>query len=218
MPTPIEMPTEKKRITIEAENLPANLSVEETCPSIYTAQGLYDKRPGDYAKLVQMLADGIPITRIKKDLKVSHNTIAVVRSREKQVIDSSKKVMRGLIGHASQLAVEKMIEKLENDQIPAGVLPIATGILIDKHRQYEGEPTQTIEVKKSLSLDEIRAELANLKNEEVIDAEVSDVETSAWPPDLQSLDWLVGCVKNLLAGGLCKMYLGNIPTIAFKAP
>jgi hypothetical protein len=72
-----------------------------------------------------------------------------------------------------------MIEKLENDQIPAGVLPIATGILIDKHRQYEGEPTQTIEVKKSLSLDEIRAELANLKNEQAIEAEVSDVEPSA---------------------------------------
>ena len=176
MLAPIEMPTEKKRITIEAENLPANLTVEETCPAIYTAQGLYDKRPGDYAKLVQMLADGIPITRIKKDLKVSHNTIAVVRSREKQVIDTSKRVIGDLIGHASQLTVEKMIKKLETDQIPAGVLPIATGILIDKHRQYEGEPTQTIEVKKSLSLDEIRAELANLKNEEVIEAEVTDVE------------------------------------------
>ena len=86
--------------------------------------------------------------------------------------------MRGLIGHASQLAVEKMIEKLDNDQIPAGVLPIATGILIDKHRQYEGEPTQVIEVKKSLSLDEIRAELSNLKKEESIEAEVSDVEPS----------------------------------------
>jgi hypothetical protein len=179
MLTPIEMPTDKKRVVMEAENLPANLEQERTCPAIYTAQGLYDKRPGDYAKMVQMLADGVPITRIKKDLKVSHNTIAVVRSREKEVIESSKKVMRGLIGHASQLAVEKMIEKLENDEIPSGVLPIATGILIDKHRQYEGEPTQTIEVKKSLSLDEIRAELANLKNEEVIDAEVSDVETSA---------------------------------------
>ena len=179
MPTPIEMPTEKKRITMEAENLPANLMVEETCPAIYTAQGLYDKRPGDYAKMVQMLADGVPVTSIKKQLKVNHNTIAVVRSREKEVIESSKKVMRGLIGHASQLAVEKMIEKLENDEIPSGVLPIATGILIDKHRQYEGEPTQTIEVKKSLSLDEIRAELANLKNEKVIEAEVTDVETSA---------------------------------------
>jgi hypothetical protein len=81
-----------------------------------------------------------------------------------------------LIGHASQLAVEKMIEKLDNDEIPNGVLPIATGILIDKHRQYEGEPTQTIEVKKSLSLDEIRAELANLKDEKVVEAEVTDID------------------------------------------
>lgn len=170
------MPTKRKRTTVMPDNLPANLTIDEACPIIYTAQGLFDKRPGDYAKLVQMLTDGIPVTRIKKELKVSHNTIAVVRSREKEVIESSKKVMRGLIGHASQLAVEKMIEKLENDEIPNGVLPIATGILIDKHRQYEGEPTQTIEVKKSLSLDEIRAELANLKDEKVIDAEVTDID------------------------------------------
>ena len=176
MLSPIKiMPTKRKRTTVMPDNLPANLTIDEACPIIYTAQGLFDKRPGDYAKLVQMLTDGIPVTRIKKELKVSHNTIAVVRSREKEVIDASKKVMRGLIGHASQLAVEKMIEKLDNDEIPNGVLPIATGILIDKHRQYEGEPTQTIEVKKSLSLDEIRAELKNLKDEKVIDADVSDV-------------------------------------------
>ena len=70
-----------------------------------------------------------------------------------------------------------MIEKLENDQIPAGILPIAMGILIDKHRQYEGEPTQTIEVKKTLSLDEVRAELASMKDEKVVEAEVTDVES-----------------------------------------
>ena len=80
------MPTEKKRITIEAENLPANLEQERTCPAIYTAQGLYDKRPGDYAKMVQMLADGVPVTRIKKDLKVSHNTIAVCCKRLAEII------------------------------------------------------------------------------------------------------------------------------------
>ena len=169
------MPTKKRRTTVMPDNLPANLTIDEACPIVYTAQSLFNERPGDYAKLVQMLTDGIPVSRIKKELKVSHNTIAVVRSREKEVIESSKKVMRGLIGHASQLAVEKMIEKLENDEIPNGVLPIATGILIDKHRQYEGEPTQTIEVKKSLSLDEIRAELANLKDEKVVEAEVTDV-------------------------------------------
>ena len=170
------MPTKRPRVTHEATNLPANLEVEEACPSVFTAQGLYDKSPGDYAKCVQMLAQGTTITRIKKELKVSHNTIAVVRVREQDVIDASKKVMRGLIGVASQMAVVKVIEKRENDQIPAGILPIAMGILIDKHRQYEGEPTQTIEVKKTLSLDEIRAELATLKDEKVVEAEVTDVD------------------------------------------
>ena len=170
------MPTKKKRITHHATNLPANLTEEETCPSIFTAQTFFDKRPGDYAKAVQMLSNGNTIKQITSKLKISHNTLSVIRTREKEVIESSKKVMRGLIGHASQLAVEKMIEKLENDQIPNGVLPIATGILIDKHRQYEGEPTQTIEVKKSLSLDEIRAELANLKDEKVVEAEVTDID------------------------------------------
>ena len=45
---------------------------------------------------------------------------------------------------------------------------------LNMFRQYEGEPTQVIEVKKSLSLDEIRAELANLKDEKIIEAEVTD--------------------------------------------
>ena len=118
MLSPIKiMPTKRKRTTVMPDNLPANLTIDEACPIIYTAQGLFDKRPGDYAKLVQMLTDGIPVTRIKKDLKVSHNTIAVVRSREKEVIEASKKVMRGLIGHASQLAVEKMIDRFRPCQM-----------------------------------------------------------------------------------------------------
>jgi hypothetical protein len=178
--TPIDsMPTTRPRKVEYAENLPANLKSEEICPGVFTGQQLYDKRPKDYAKVVTMLAQGATITSITKTCKVSAHTVAVVRSREQETLKDSKKHLRGLIGTATHLAVEKLITKLQDDEIPNGVLPIATGILIDKHRQYEGEPTQTIEVKKSLSLDEIRAELANLKNEEVIDAEVSDVESSA---------------------------------------
>ena len=38
-------------------------------------------------------------------------------------------------------------------------MPIATGILIDKYRQFEGEPTQTIEVRKTVTLDDVKGEL-----------------------------------------------------------
>ena len=43
------------------------------------------------------------------------------------------------------------------------IQPIATGNLIDKHRQAEWEPAQTIEVKKSLSLEDVRSELAEIR-------------------------------------------------------
>ena len=174
--SPIDfMPTKRPRIYQKAENLPANLKTEEACPNIFTGQKFFDKRPEDYAQVVKMLAEGSTIKQICKTCKVSPHTIAIVKSREGDTLKESKKHLRALIGTATHLAVEKLITKLNDDEIPSGVLPIATGILIDKHRQYEGEPTQTIEVKKSLSLDEIRAELANLKDEKVVDAEVTDV-------------------------------------------
>jgi len=176
--SPIDfMPTKRPRIYQKAENLPANLKTEEACPNIFTGQKFFDKRPEDYAQVVKMLAEGSTIKQICKTCKVSPHTIAIVKSREGDTLKESKKHLRALIGTATHLAVEKLITKLNDDEIPSGVLPIATGILIDKHRQYEGEPTQTIEVKKSLSLDEIRAELANLKDEKVIDAEITDVES-----------------------------------------
>jgi len=168
------MPTKRPRKVEYAENLPANLKTEDVCPSVWTGQQLFDKRPKDYAKVVQMLAQGATVSSIIKACKVSPHTVAIVRSREGETLKDSKKHLRALIGTATHLAVEKLITKLNDDEIPSGVLPIATGILIDKHRQYEGEPTQVIEVKKSLSLDEIRAELANLKDEKVIEAEVTD--------------------------------------------
>ena len=60
-------------------------------------------------------------------------------------------------------ALERLIEKLDNDEIPAGILPVATKILIDKHRQAEGGQSRTIEVKKSLSLEEVRSKLAEIR-------------------------------------------------------
>ena len=75
-----------------------------------------------------------------------------------------------------RVLVEKYIERLEADKIPDGVLPIATGILIDKARAADGEPSQVIEVKRSVTLDEVKAELDEMKKAEVIEAEVVDVK------------------------------------------
>lgn len=169
------MPTKKRRVVVEPDNLPAQTTVEETCPSVYTAAALKQKRPDAYAGVVQGLVEGTPLTRIQKRYKVGAHTIAVVRSREKEIIAQCKQVMQGLIGYAAQSSVEKYIERLEADKIPDGVLPIATGILIDKARAADGEPSQVIEVKRSVTLDEVKAELDEMKKAEVIEAEVVDL-------------------------------------------
>lgn len=180
------MPTKKRRVVVEPDNLPAQTTVEETCPSVYTAAALKQKRPDAYAGVVQGLVEGTPLTRIQKRYKVGAHTIAVVRSREKAVIAQCKQVMQGLIGYAAQSSVEKYIERLEADKIPDGVLPIATGILIDKARAADGEPSQVIEVKRTVTLDEVKAELDEMKRAEVIEAEVVDLPadqpTPADPP------------------------------------
>ena len=157
------MPTKKPRVTIFPDNLPSKIDLEEACPSVHSAERVFRDRPEVYRECVQRLSEGASLYSIQRTLRVSWNTVAAIRTRETVVVEATKKHIRGLLGVAAQLALERLIEKLENDEIPAGVLPVATGILIDKHRQAEGEPSQTIEVKKSLSLEDVRSELAEIR-------------------------------------------------------
>ena len=157
------MPTKKPRVTIFPDNLPSKIDLEGACPSVHSAERVFRDRPEVYRECVQRLSEGASLYSIQRTLRVSWNTVAAIRTRETVVVEATKKHIRGLLGVAAQLALERLIEKLENDEIPAGILPVATGILIDKHRQAEGEPSQTIEVKKSLSLEDVRSELAEIR-------------------------------------------------------
>jgi len=176
------MPTKMRRVIVEPDNLPAQTTIEETCPAVYTAATLKQQRPDAYAGVVQGLVEGTPLSRIQARYKVGANTIAVVRSREKAIIAQCKTVMQGLIGYAAQSSVEKYIERLEANKIPDGVLPIATGIMIDKARLADGEPSQVIEVKRTVTLDEVKAELSAMKEAEVIEAEVVDIPADPADP------------------------------------
>ena len=166
------MPTKKRRISHLPTNLKPQTKTEDTCPSIHTADKVFRDRPKVYRECVQRLAEGSSITAIQRDLKVSWHTIAAIRSREAPVIATTKKHIAGLLGVASQLALEKLIALLEEDKLPHGVMPIATGILMDKYRQFEGEPTQTIQVRKTVTLEDVRGELEQMKRGALEDAEV----------------------------------------------
>ena len=170
------MPTKKKRVLHLAENLPSQVTEEEICPQVITAKKLKEERPQVYSRVVLALVEGMSINQIKKKFKVSHNILAVVRNREEEIIKTSREVLKGLTGIAGQSTLEKYLERLEADKIPDGVLPIAAGIFLDKVARDAGEATQTIAVKKTISLDQVQAELANMRKAEPVEIEAERIE------------------------------------------
>jgi len=161
------MPTRKKRVNIIPDNLPAVTTPEETCPSLFTGQKLAENDPEKYARIVQGLGEGKPLSRIAKTEKVSPETVSAILKRENKSVEAVQSLTAGLTSYASQACIVKIIEKLDQDAIPAGVLPIMFGILRDKEKNDLGQATSVIEHKGSVSIDDVRRELAEMKKDEI---------------------------------------------------
>lgn len=167
------MPTKKRRVNIVPDNLPAVTTPEETCPSLFTGQKLAENDPEKYARIVQSLGEGKPLSRIAKSERVAPETVSAILKRENKSVDAVQTLTAGLTSYASQACVMKIIEKLEKDEIPAGVLPITFGILRDKEKNDLGMATSVIEHKASVSIEDVRKELAEMK-QNAIDAETAE--------------------------------------------
>ena len=167
------MPTKKKRQNIIPDNLPSLTEPSDFVPSVYTGNKLAEKDPQKYSRIVLALGERKPVTRIAKEEKCSPDTVMAIAKREKKSIDAVNELTAGLTAYAAQACVMKLIEKLEQDKIPVGVLPIATGILIDKARAYSGEATTVVEHRKTVSIEDVRKELAEMKADVI---EVKDSE------------------------------------------
>ena len=174
------MPTTRPREHVVPTNLPPRLKSEEICPILHSGDRLSEET---YAGIAADLAAGQTVSRIVRRWKTHHCTVAAVRTREAAVIEKQREHLKSLLAVAVQLSVEKLIEALDEDKVPAGALALATGILWDKHRQAEGEPTQVIEVKRTATLDQVKKELDSLRlGKDVVEAEMSDAEP-AGPAD-----------------------------------
>lgn len=164
------MPTKKKRVQVIPDNLPALTTPEETCPSLFTGTSLAKNDPEKYSRIVQRLSEGMGMVRIGKIEKVSPGTVAAISKREHQTIDAVQTLTGGLTSYASQACLERIIQKLDADEIPAGVLPICFGILRDKERADLGQASTIVEHKKVVTIDQVKAELDAMR-ENADDAE-----------------------------------------------
>jgi len=108
------------------------------------------------------------MTRIAKQEKVSPGTVAAIAKREHKTVDAVQSYTQGLNSYASQACLERIIEKIEADEMPAGVLPVCFGILRDKERADLGQAASIVEHKRVITVEEVKAELEAMKAE-VID-------------------------------------------------
>ena len=107
------------------------------------------------------------MVRIAKQEKISPATVSAISKREHQTVDAVQSLTSGLTSYASQACLERIIQKLDADEMPAGVLPICFGILRDKERADLGQASTIIEHKKTVTLDDVRADLEAMKKEAI---------------------------------------------------
>ena len=169
------MPTKKRRVQVIPDNLPSLTTPEETCPSLFTGNALAKNDPVKYGRVVQKLAEGMSMNRVAKQEKLSPGTVAAIARRERKTVDSVQSLTAGLTSYASQACLERIIQKLDDDSMPPGVLPICFGILRDKEMADAGKASTIIEHKKTLTVEEVRTQLEEMKKE-AIEVKTEDLD------------------------------------------
>lgn len=170
---------------IPVEQLPDSFyEVEEsgvnaTTPR-YTAERFFRKREDDYRTCVSLIAAGMGRLKIARLLKIHHETVAAVAERETSAVDIAKQEIKRHLRRAAMIGAERMPDVLAS--LPAGQLPIALAVTIDKLRELEGEPTVRVEhtVKAHLTYEAVVASIQAFP--EAIDVEASPMVSRAGLP------------------------------------
>ena len=77
---------------------------------MYTGSKLAEQDPQKYGRIVQQLAEGKPLIRIKKAEKVSADTVTAILKREGKAVDAVQKMTAGLTSYASQACLMNIID------------------------------------------------------------------------------------------------------------
>lgn len=156
--------------------LPTKYLAEAEKRGEFTGERLIERKPEIYRACASLLAQGASYLSIAKLLKVSVNTVAAVKDRERISIESEKRTLAGSFRLASGLAAERAIEMLADEDrsktIPLNQLAIATGIFTEKAELLSGGATSRVDwVQPAPAVDDFNSYLADLREK----AELVDV-------------------------------------------
>jgi len=137
----------------------------------FTGERLHRDRPGVYAAVVRMAAEGQSISATARALGVSRNTVCAVREREGISVEQERKELLKDLRKASRLGVEKVLE-LMPDLKSAKDAAITAAVMLDKMQLLSGEATARVE-RVEVRPDQVKAFVDSLP---VIEAELVEGE------------------------------------------
>ena len=108
----------------------------------YTGERLFTQRPDIYRATVELLGQGVGVRQIARTLRVSHNTIAAVRRREGDTVDTLKEATVQALARFVGAASERLLEEVHTIKLEA--LPVALGIATEKLLLLTGQATQRV--------------------------------------------------------------------------
>ncbi len=108
----------------------------------FTGERLFSQRPDIYRAVVELLGQGVGVRQIARTLRVSHNTIAAVRHREGQTVDTLKEQTIATLARFVGAASERLLEEVQSIKLES--LPVALGIAAEKLLLLSGQATQRI--------------------------------------------------------------------------
>lgn len=108
----------------------------------YTGERLFTQRPDIYRATVELLGQGVGVRQIARTLRVSHNTIAAVRRREGDTVDTLKEQTVQALARFVGAASERLLEEVHTIKLEA--LPVALGIATEKLLLLTGQATQRV--------------------------------------------------------------------------
>ena len=108
----------------------------------YTGERLFSQRPDIYRATVELLGQGVGVRQIARTLRVSHNTIAAVRRREGDTVDTLKEATVQALARFVGAASERLLEEVHSIKLEA--LPVALGIATEKLLLLTGQATQRV--------------------------------------------------------------------------
>lgn len=144
------------------------LSIEEDAASGKHNAVTLAKRTELRDELAEMLCRGMSIRNLAKRYRVSRNTLArlIVRLEAAGKMEPLKKRLAGKLGAVAELSADVLLERLENDDLPPNVLPIAMGVAMDKKDMIEARAgVDDGEVDAGLTVEQVNAAVAALNGE-----------------------------------------------------